>query len=253
MVARWFPNFTNAVITDGLLHVPLLQLLLLELVLDIGTEGHRALRLLAVFCVITAQRYELFAYWTAAVRLSLAHLRVRYHSLHLLAARQATVGVPALARVNQRLYATLYRQFPSLLGVALTLIAARRRAVVQVQAQLFHPVGVAVLLDRKVNCDGACRKLMRNTHLIIALYAEIKVVASGAVVSRLNVGPAVVARVDKLVLTLVVQLVEHRHRAEFGTTQRRELVVFFTSHCEEGIASIHEIAVNEGIRVLYRL
>lgn len=69
-------------------------------------------------------------------------------------------------------------------------------------------------------------------------------------VARLNVVLAVVARVDELVLTLIVQLVQHTQCAELGSTHRREFKVLLARHCQEGVSSVHEITCHERIRVL---
>lgn len=45
-------------------------------------------------------------------------------------------------------------------------------------------------------------------------------VTNGAVVTCLHGRFTVVARVDELILSLIVQLVQHRQRGELGTSQR---------------------------------
>lgn len=82
-------------------------MLLAELVLDVEAEGYGALVLLAVLGVVAAQGDELLADGAAAVGLALATFGVLHHALHLLAGRQAAVGVATLAGVNQGLDATL--------------------------------------------------------------------------------------------------------------------------------------------------
>ena len=72
---------------------PLRQVLLPQLLLDIRTERHQTLVLLAVLGVVAAKRDELLADGTPAVRLALAVLRVRYDALHLLTRRQTTVCI----------------------------------------------------------------------------------------------------------------------------------------------------------------
>ncbi len=64
--------------------------------------------LLAALGVVAAERDRLLAYPATGVLL-LALLRVVQNFAHLLAARQAAVGVPALARVHQGLDAPLDR------------------------------------------------------------------------------------------------------------------------------------------------
>lgn len=78
-----------------------MELLLTELVLDVETERHRALGLLAVLGMIATERNKLLADWTAAIGLAFASLGVLHHPLHLLAGRQRTVGIAALTRVDQ--------------------------------------------------------------------------------------------------------------------------------------------------------
>lgn len=122
----------------------MLQRLRLELLLDVGTEGHRTLVSVGtVLGVVAAEGDELLADGTAAVRLAFADLGVRHDSLHLLAGRQAAVGVSALARVHQRLDAALNRLLARNLRVGLHVRG--RGAVVQVEAQSLHRMVVAHL------------------------------------------------------------------------------------------------------------
>ena len=93
--------------------------------------------------MVTAEGNELFADGAAPVGLPLALLRVRHHPLHLVAAWQATVGVPALAGVDEALDASLDAQLPRLLGVA-----GRHSLTptpVKVKAKLLHLVEVAIV------------------------------------------------------------------------------------------------------------
>ena len=114
--------------------------------------------------MVTAEGNELFADGAAPVGLPLALLRVRHHPLHLVAAWQATVGVPALAGVDEALDASLDAQLPRLLGVAGRHSLTPTR--VKVKAKLLHLVGVAVVL--------------------VASHTEVKVLADGAVVPGLH-------------------------------------------------------------------
>jgi hypothetical protein len=138
---------------------------------------------LAMFRMVAAQGDELLANRTIALCLSLADLGVCDDSLHLLARGQAAVGVAALARVHQRLDAPLDRKLAGFLRVRLLHIA-RGRAHVDIQAQLLH--------------------LVRMTFLLVALNAQIEVVAHSTVVTGLYMGLAAVARVHELVRALVV-------------------------------------------------
>ena len=81
--------------------------------------------------MVTAEGNELFADGAAPVGLPLALLLVRHHPLHLVAAWQATVGVPALA------------QLPRLLGVAGR--HSLNPTPVKVKAKLLHLVEVAIV------------------------------------------------------------------------------------------------------------
>ena len=68
--------------------------------------------------MVAAESNQLFADGTTSVGLSLALLGVTDHPLHLVAAGQAAVGIPALAGVHQALDAALDAQRPSLLRIA---------------------------------------------------------------------------------------------------------------------------------------
>ena len=130
--------------------------------------------------MVAAQSDQLFADGTASISLPLALLGVTHHPLHLVAAGQTTVGVSTLTGVNQRLDAALDGQFSRLLrvggGSGLT------AASVQVEPELLHLVGVAVLL--------------------VAGHTQVEVVADRAVVAGLDGLDAGVAVVDELVLAL---------------------------------------------------
>lgn len=69
-------------------------------------------------------------------------------------------------------------------------------------------------------------------------------------VARLHGRLAVVAGVNKLVLTLVMQLIQHGQSGELCAPQRRELKVLVAGEREEGIASIHQIACEQRIGIL---
>lgn len=125
----------------------------------------------------------------------------------------------------------LYRQFPSFSRISFAL--ARRTAVVQIQTQLLHFVGVAFLL--------------------VTLHTEIEILAERAVVPRLDVLLATVTSIDELVLSLVVQLVQQRHGAVLGTSQRRKLIMLLARQGKEGVPAIHEITIYKGVRILNRL
>lgn len=94
----------------------MLDLLLPKLVFDIETEWHRAFVLLAVFGMVAAKSYELFAHWTATVGLALAALGVLDNPFHLLAGWQRAVCIAALTGVDKGLNAALDAQSSRLLG-----------------------------------------------------------------------------------------------------------------------------------------
>lgn len=71
--------------------------------------------------MITAERNQLLANGASTVGLPFAYLGVLHHSLHLLTRRQSTVGISALARVNEGVDATLNRQLACLLESKKTL------------------------------------------------------------------------------------------------------------------------------------
>ena len=87
-----------------------------------------------------------------------------HHPLHLVAARQPAVGVPALARVHQALDAALDTELPRLLRVAGG--GSLTSSTVKIEAELLHLVGMAVLL--------------------VARHAQVKVVAYRAVIPGLH-------------------------------------------------------------------
>lgn len=131
--------------------------------LDVRAERYQALSLLAMLGMVAAQRDELLANRTPAMRLPLAVLRVLNHSFHLLTARQATVGVAALTSVHQRLDAPLDGLLPGFLRIGL-LDIGRRRTVVQIETELLH--------------------LVRMTDLVLAREAQIEVLEMGKEVMK---------------------------------------------------------------------
>ena len=125
----------------------MLELLLPQLVLDVQTEGHGTLVLLAVFGVVAAQGDELLAHGAAAVGLPLATFGVLHHALHLLAGGQRAVGVAALTGVDQGLDAALDGEAAGFLGTLGGLAPGTARSVavvVQPEAPLNHLVLVAL-------------------------------------------------------------------------------------------------------------
>ena len=114
--------------------------------------------------MVAAESNQLFTDGTASVGLPLALLGVTDHPLHLRAAGQATVGVPALAGVHQALDAPLDTQLPGLLRVAGGRGVTAR--VSEIETKLLHFVRMSVLL--------------------VASNTEIKVFTDCAVVASLH-------------------------------------------------------------------
>ena len=114
--------------------------------------------------MVAAESYQLLADGTAAIGLPLALLGVAHHPLHLVAAGQAAVGVPALAGVHQALDTPLDTQLPGFLRVAggRTVTAG----VSEIESKLLHFVRMSVLL--------------------VAANTEIKVFTDGTVVASLH-------------------------------------------------------------------
>jgi len=127
--------------------IPLSQVLLMQLLLDVGTERHQTFVLLAVLCVVAAECNELFANGRSSVRLALAILGVRHNALHLLTRWKTTICIATLTGVHQRLNATLNRLFASFLWIRLgTSVGCWRGAIVQIESETLHFVGKANLL-----------------------------------------------------------------------------------------------------------
>ncbi|KAL1432967.1 hypothetical protein MTO96_001953 [Rhipicephalus appendiculatus] len=185
----------NAPLQNLSLLEALLQLLLAQLVLDVETEGHGTLSLLAVFGMVTTQGDKLLADGAASVGLALAALGVLHHPLHAPAAGQAAVGVPALARMHQGVDAALNGQPLRLLRVALLGVGCGG-PIVQVKAQLLH--------------------FVRMAFTIVAGHTQVKVIAYCTVVTCLHMALAAVACVHESILALVVKLVKHGHGRVLG-------------------------------------
>lgn len=175
--------------------------------------------------------------------------------LHLLTAWQTTVCVTTLARVHQRLNAPLDGQFPRLLRIRLPAAVTRADgSVVQVEAELLHLVRMAdllvarwteivVLWKMQIEIQLTGRKNKYEPNEWITYFADCAMVAS------FDVCFARVASVDKSVRSLVMQLVQHRHGWKSVPTQRWKFVVLLASHCQEGVATVHQVALQEGIGV----
>lgn len=185
-----------------------LDLLLPELVFDVETEWHGAFVLLAVFGMVAAKSYELFAHRAAAVGLALAALGVLHNPFHLLAGWQRAVCVAALTGVDEGLNAALDAQPSRLLGALRLLLPLAVALIVQTQAPLNHLVVMALS--------------------VVAVNAEVVVLAHSAMPPRLHMMLALIARINKAVLPLGVELYQHAERGPLGSAQRGELPVLIS-------------------------
>lgn len=79
--------------------------------------------------------------------------------------------------------------------------------------------------------------------------ATVSYLADGAVPARLHVVLALVARVHKAVLALVVQLHQHAHGAPFASSQRAELPVLVPGQCQKGVTAVHQVTRQQRVRV----
>lgn len=70
-----------------------------------------------------------------------------------------------------------------------------------------------------------------------------------AVPPRFHVMFALIARIDEAVLALGVELHQHAERGPLGSAERGELPVLVSGQGEEGVAPVHQIAAEQGIRV----
>lgn len=60
---------------------------------------------------------------------------------------------------------------------------------------------------------------------------------------------ALIASVDKAVLSLVVQLHQHAHGAPLAPPKGAELPVFVSGQSQEGITPIHQVTREQGVRI----
>lgn len=86
---------------------PVLQLFLPDYLLDVRAEWHRAYVLLAALGMVAEEGKKLFADGAFTIGFPFAAFGVQHDPLHLLAGRQRTVGIAALARMHQIPYAAL--------------------------------------------------------------------------------------------------------------------------------------------------
>lgn len=73
--------------------------------------------------------------------------------------------------------------------------------------------------------------------------------ADSAVEAGLHVVFTLIAGIDEAVLALVVQLHQHTHGAPLGPPERAELQVLVPGQSQEGVASVHQVAGHQGVRV----
>lgn len=134
-----------------------------------------------------------------------------YHSLHLLAGRQRTVGIAALTGMHQRLNAALDAEtsrVTRVLSGSCSLIVA---LVIETQTKFLH----LVLMPLSV----------------VASDTEIIILTNSAVESCLNMVLAFIAGVNEAILALIVQFYQHTHGAPFGPPQRAEFKVLVSRKC----------------------
>ena len=175
--------------------------------------------------MVATQRDELFANWTASVRFSLALPCMGDDTLHLLTRRRSAVGIATLTSMYQALDASS----DGILSVVVRIRLAVSVTSVQVEAEFLHSVGMPVFAE--------------------ALDAKVEVVANGAMVACLDTLGTVVAGVDKLVLTLSVELVEKYHRRILHPSQRRKFEMFLSGHRQEGVTTVHHVTGHRTVRV----
>ena len=121
----------------GSLLQPLLQLLLSQLLFDVLTKMNRTFGLLAHLGVIAAECDQLLANRTAAIGLPLTLPGMTDHSFHLVTARRPTIGITALAGVNQAVDTALYGR--QAVGVAVLVgVVGGLGGGAEVEAQLLH-------------------------------------------------------------------------------------------------------------------
>lgn len=87
---------------------------------------------------------------------------------------------------------------------------------------------------------------VKTQHCILIVGTHL---AHGAVPACLHMVLALVASVDKAVLSLVVQLDQHAHGAPLAPPERAELPVFVPGQSQESVATIHQVTREHGVRV----
>ena len=94
--------------------------------------------------MIATQSNQLFTDGTTSIGLPLALLGVTDHSLHLVTAGQATVGISALTSMNQALDTSLNTEFSSFLRIGG--IGGLTTPTIKIKSKFLHVVRMAFLL-----------------------------------------------------------------------------------------------------------
>lgn len=97
--------------------------------------------------------------------------------------------------------------------------------------------------------DTGSHSRAKTQYSILIAVIVVTHLAHSAVPASLHVVLALVASVDKAVLSLVVQLNQHAHGAPLAPPEGAELPVFVPGQGQEGIAAIHQVTREHGVRV----
>ena len=132
--------------------------------------------------MIATESNQLFTDGTTSIGFPLALLGMTDHSLHLVTAGQATVGISTLTSMHQALNTSLNTEFPSFLRIG----------------------GIGWVSTSTIKIKTKFLHVVRMTFLLITSNTKIKVITHSTVVSGLHRLGAVVTVVNKLVLTLQI-------------------------------------------------
>ena len=130
--------------------------------------------------MIATESNQLFTDGTTSIGFPLALLGMTDHSLHLVTAGQATVGISTLTSMHQALNTPLNTEFSSFLRIG----------------------GIGWVSTSTIKIKTKFLHVVRMTFLLITSNTKIKVITHSTVVSGLHRLGAVVTVVNKLVLTL---------------------------------------------------
>ena len=83
----------------------------------------------------------------------------------------------------------------------------------------------------------------------VTFTAQIVVLANGAMVANVTRLSTGVAGEDELVGGRGVQFNQRGHRREFRAPQRGEFTMFFTGEIQKGVTRLHQIALDQRVRV----